>query len=71
MEAKKVDIHERELKIEELNKAEQLLDKLLVAHQEELDPKMWPLMMAKSSIWRNSFIVESESCSGKSSLDFP
>lgn len=50
MEAKKVDIHERELKIEELNKAEQLLDKLLVAHQEELDQKMWPLMMAKSSI---------------------
>jgi hypothetical protein len=44
VEAKKLSIHERELKLEELQSAKQQLQMLQSTSEDEVDPEVWTMM---------------------------
>lgn len=46
LEAIKLSVHERELRLQELNKAEEQLAKLERTRENEVDQEVWRMMMA-------------------------
>jgi hypothetical protein len=57
LEAKKLSIRERELRLVELSKAEEQLAKLECTHEEEVDPEVWSMMKKHKNTCNSSYLV--------------
>ena len=50
MEAQKVIIRQRELKLQELDSAEKRLQRLLPTNEEDVDPEVWIMMKEQKKV---------------------
>jgi hypothetical protein len=57
LEAIKLSIREIELRLQELNKAEEQLAKLERTRENEVDPEVWHMMMAHKNTYNSLFLV--------------
>ena len=57
LEAQKLSIRQRELKLEELKSAEQRLQMLLSTNEEDVDPEVWVVMKEQKKNCSSSYLL--------------
>ena len=62
MEAQKLSIRQRELKLEELKSAEQRLQMLLSTNEEDVDPEVWIVMKEQKKKLQQFIFTFEASC---------